>query len=165
MKDIVFIARCWDHVREREGEQNAGLRVEGIQRFCGGTKGQSWCCYMAMVWLDLAFSGKSPVHGPGGQRTGSCDEVYQQARKEGWLTETPHVGDLYLFVHPGTEDAHHIGLVTDVGVKDGVPSFQGISGNTSEDGLSSNGNGVYERWMPIKPGKHFFVRYPREAAA
>lgn len=160
---IVDVARLFLHVRERQDQPNAGLRVEAIQRWCGGQKGQSWCCYMVMLWLDLFYGGKSPVHGPlgPGHRTGACDDVYQQAKKEGWLSDIPHVGDLYLFVRPGTEDAHHIGVVTDVRAGE----FCGISGNTSEDGQSSNGNGVYERWMAIKPGKHVFVRYPREVTA
>lgn len=165
---IVDLFRAFRHVRERQDEPNAGMRVEAIQRWCGGRKGDSWCCYIATMVLDLWFCGilglESPV-----PRLGACDDVLNLARKNGWIRESPAVGDLYLFVRDpdgpagprGMEDAYHIGMVTDVG----NGTFVGISGNTSEDGLSANGTGVFERQLELKPGKHLFVRYPGERAA
>lgn len=158
---IVDIARLFLFVRERSGAQNEGLRVEAIQKWSGGRKGDSWCCYMTSLWLDLYFQGQSPV-----KRSGACDDVYNQAKAEGWLSAIPRVGDLYLFMRDpdgpagpkGMEDAHHIGIVTDVG----VDTFVGISGNTSEDGRSSNGDRVAEKLLDLAPGKIVFVRYPRE---
>lgn len=157
---IVDLFRCFGHVRERRDEPNAGLRVEAIQKWGGGRKGDSWCCWLATMVLDLWFCGllseESPV-----PRRGACDDVLNLARDNGWLRETPAIGDLYLYVRNGN-DAYHIGMVTAIG----NGTFDGISGNTSEDGQSANGTGVFERTLAIVPGKHHFVRYPgrREAA-
>jgi hypothetical protein len=148
---IVEIARLFDFVREVSGEQNAGQRVESIQHWGGGEKGQSWCAYMATLWLDLVFKGHAPI-----PRTGSSDEILERARANGWLSDRPHVGDLYLFLHSPT-DAHHVGLVTDVT----ATGFRGIAGNTSEDGKSSNGTGVFEHDFQLHPGSIVFVAYPR----
>jgi hypothetical protein len=148
---IVEIARLYDYVREIEGEQNAGQRVEAIQKWGGGEKGQSWCAYMATKWVDMYFKGHAPI-----PRTGSCDEILNLARANGWLSERPHVGDLYLFLKSPT-DAHHVGLVSDVTAN----GFRGIAGNTSEDGKSSNGTGVFEHDFALHPGTIVFVAYPR----
>lgn len=148
---LVDIARLFLFIREREGAQNEGLRVEAIQKWSGGRKGDSWCCYMLCVWLDLFYQGQLPAPL---KRTGVCQDVYDVAKAQGWVAELPHVGDIYLYVNE-VDHAHHIGLVTDV-TADG---FRGISGNTSEDGLSSNGDRVAERQLKLKPTTKF-VRLP-----
>lgn len=141
--DPVAIARLFLHVRE--AGPNTGQRVEAIQKWCGGQAGQSWCCYFATMVLDICFGGKSPV-----PRLGVCQDVYDLAKKNGWVTTTPSVGDLYLFVTPD-DHAHHIGFVTS------TDPLTGISGNTSEDGTSSNGDRVAEHTI----GRAVFVAYPR----
>jgi len=145
---LTELARKFLFVRELAG--NTGARVEAIQRWSGGEKGQSWCAYFATMLLDIHFEGHAPI-----PRTGSCDEILTLAAKNNWLADVPHVDDLYLYVRDGT-DAHHVGIVTDV-VGD---QFKGLSGNTSADGLSSNGDRVAERLLERKPGT-VFVRYPR----
>lgn len=157
---LAELARCFRHVRE--AGPNAGNRVEGIQKYCGGEKGQSWCAYMATVWLDLKFGGDA--HGVSDSpipREGSTDAIYALAKKNGWLSDAPHVDDLVLSLHPGTEDAHHVALVTNVK----ADGFSAIAGNTSEDGLSSNGDRVAEHDFPLRPGVYVFVRYPKPWAA
>lgn len=146
---LIDIARLFLFVRELPN--NRGARVEAIQRWSGGKPGDSWCCHFATMMLDLATAGTSPV-----PRTGACDDVLNLATAKGWLSDTPHVGDLYLYLKTPT-DAVHIGIVTDVD----ATGFTGISGNTSEDGLSSNGDRVAERKLSLRPGKTVFVRYPR----
>jgi len=151
---IVELFRCFRHVRE--AGPNTGSRVESIQKWGGGQPGDSWCCWLATMVLDLWFNGFLGQDPPI-PRLGSCDDVLKLARTNGWLVDMPHVGDLYLYVR-GDDDAHHIGLVADVKRDE----FAGISGNTSEDGLSSNGTGVFERYIRFAP--HIkFVRYPRPA--
>lgn len=143
--EIVAIARLFLFVRE--AGQNAGQRVEAIQRWCGGMKGDSWCCYFATMVLDIAFAGAAPV-----PRMAACQSVHELAQEKGWLTLTPATGDLFLYVNEGGH-AHHIGIVTRV---DGTTVY-GIAGNTSADGTSNNGDRVAERPVVAQA----FVGYPR----
>ena len=147
---LVELARKFLYLREAT-KQNDGQRVEAVQKWGGGKKGDSWCAFFATMVLDIFYEGASPI-----KRTGSCDDILQQAQKNGWLQELPHVGDLYLYLKSPT-DAHHVGIVTDVNAE----GFLGLSGNTSEDGLSSNGDRVAERPLKLRPGHTVFVRYPR----
>lgn len=134
----------------REAQANKGQRVEAIQRWSGGTPGQSWCCYLVTMILDMCFKGNSPL-----ARQGSTDVVFQQAKKNGWFVTDPKKDDIFLYVHPGTEDAHHIGFITVDG------GSRGVAGNTSSDGKSSNGDGVYEHQISTNPQLVKYVRYPR----
>lgn len=144
MLDVVEIARQFLFVREA-AEQNTGQRVEAIQHWCGGQRGESWCCYFATMVLDIAFQGSAPI-----PRQGSCEAVHQLAKTNDWLVDRPIEGDLFVRLRPdGT--AHHIGIVTTDG--------NGIAGNTSADGTSSNGDRVAEH--PIGTGSIAYVQYPR----
>ena len=150
MSELLKLARYFLHVRELSG--NTGARVEAIQRWGGGTSGQSWCAYFATLVLDLYYGGKSPI-----PRTGSCDEILAVARAKNLIVPLPEPGALYLRLNSPT-DAHHVGLCTTT-LHDG--RFGQISGNTSKDGLSDNGDGVYERDIPMPdPSKIAFVRLP-----
>lgn len=149
LRDPVEIARLFLFVRELAG--NTGARVAGIQAWGGGKPGDAWCAFWITMVLDLAFGGDAPI-----RRTGSCDDILNLAKERGWLSDTPHVGDLYLYLKT-PDDAIHVGLVTDVD----ATGYTGISGNTSEDGLSHNGDRVAERRLTLRPGKTVFVRYPR----
>jgi hypothetical protein len=147
---LVELARQFLFVRELP--ENRGQRVEAIQRWCGGKPGDSWCADFATMLLDIHFGGQSPI-----PRTSSCDELLEIAIKRGWIADAPHVGDLYLFVRLPS-DAHHVGIVCDVS----AAGFSGLSGNTSADGSSSNGDRVAERFQTIRPGgRTVFIRYPR----
>lgn len=55
---------------------------------------------------------------------------------------------LYLYVN-ANDHAHHIGFVTSTN------PLTGIAGNTSADGTSSNGDGLYEHAIVA----HVFVNY------
>ncbi len=137
----VDIARQFLFVRE--STQNHGQRVEAIQRWCGGQPGESYCCYFATMILDICYQGAAPI-----PRLGACEDVHQMAKQKGWLTETPSVGDLYLFLDQ-TGHAHHIGIVTTT-----LP-LAGIAGNTSPDGTSSNGDGVHEHQIHSTTFVHY----------
>ena len=143
---LLDIARLFLFVREVP--PNRGLRVQGIQTWSGGQAGDSWCCEAATMWLDLYFQGQSPI-----PRRQACQDVYAMAKLRGWVVSDPQPGDLYLFV---TDDdhAHHIGVLTS------TSPLTGISGNTSSDGLSSNGDGVYEHALTVPPQHIRFVRVP-----
>lgn len=148
MTDAIEIARLFSFVREAQSQgQNHGLRVEAIQRWCGGQPGLSWCAYFATMMLDIAFQGNAPI-----PREGSCEAIHQLATANGWIVDTPEPGDLVLSIN-SAGIAHHIGIVTQ------ADPLTSIAGNTSKDGTSSNGDGVYEHH--ISPDAKVFVRYPR----
>lgn len=133
MFDVVNEARKYLYVREIANNPNHGQRVEAIQRWGGGKPGDSWCAYFATMVLDICYQGNSPI-----PRTGSCQEIYDLAKSQHMITTNPMPGDLFLYVDEN-DHAHHVGFVTTV-----YPRLNGIAGNTSKDGKSSNGDGVYE---------------------
>ena len=135
--DPVTIARQFRYVRELTG--NTGQRVEAIQRWSGGKPGDSWCAYFVSLVLDICYQGHAPI-----ERTGSCDDILRVAQDANWVQKSPQPNDIYLRVR-GATDAHHVGFVCSI-QPDG--KIVQISGNTSADGLSSNGDGVYERAIP-----------------
>lgn len=131
------------------GEQNTGLMVESIQHWSGGNRGDSWCAYTTLFVLDICFGGKSknPLI-----RSGRVQDIYDQAQREGWVVTSPRKDDIYIFINSAGH-AHHIGFITST-----VP-ITGISGNTSPDGKSSNGNGWYEHELFSKDTA--YIRYPQ----
>lgn len=148
---LIEIARLFLYVREAAIDaagdtNNTGLRVEAIQHWSGGEPKDSYCAEMAWMWMDLACFGKPPV-----DRFQSCEAFRQQAIANGWIVTDPAAGDLALSIN--TEGlAHHIALVT---VADPLTA---IAGNTSEDGISANGTGVFEH--AISAAGKVFVRIP-----
>ncbi len=142
------IARQFLFVREA-AEQNTGQRVEAIQHWSGGSAGDSWCCEFATMVLDICFEGNAPI-----PRLEACQDVYDLAKKNNWLTENPVVDDLFLYVDDN-DHAHHIGIVTMPG------GGEGIAGNTSADGTSSNGDRVAEHSISTDHAHVKYVHYPR----
>lgn len=143
---LLDIARLFKFVREARA--NHGLRVNAIQKWSGGVDGDSWCCEFATMVLDLFFQGNAPV-----ERTGSCEDVYELAKRRGWVVGTPQPGDLFVYV-TDEDHAHHIGFVT------AVAPLTGIAGNTSIDGSSPNGDGVYEHELLVASQHIRFIRVP-----
>jgi hypothetical protein len=146
----VDIARQFSFVREAD-IQNTGLMVESIQHWSGGEKGQSWCAYFILFILDICFGGKTlnPI-----KRSGAVQVIYDQAKTNGWIVNDSQPGDLFIYVND-VDHAHHIGFVTVIG------GSAGIAGNTSEDGKSSNGNGVYEHGISTNREHVKYIRYPK----
>jgi hypothetical protein len=133
----------------REAGPNKGNRVEAIQKWGGGIAGQSWCALFATMVLDICFEGNSPI-----PRLGACQSVYDLAKKNGWLVTFPMKDDIFLYVND-QDHAHHVGFVT---IDRGAT---GIAGNTSADGTSSNGDGVYEHAISTNPDHVKYIHYPR----
>lgn len=128
----------------REATPNKGQRVEAIQRWSGGSPGDSWCCEFATMVLDICFQGSSPI-----PRLQAVQDVYNMAKAKGWMIDIPQKDDLFIYVND-VDHAHHIGFVTN--------QVDGIAGNTSADGLSSNGDRVAEH---ARASTHIkFIRYP-----
>lgn len=138
------IAAHLNFIRETGGP-NRGHWVGYIQRQAGGSDGDSWCAEFICLVLQVAYSGVSPL-----PTTGSCQRMLDAASAKGWVVTTPQVDDLFFYVND-VGRAHHVGIVT------GVDPLTGIAGNTSPDGLSDNGTGVFDH--PISA--HVFVRLPK----
>jgi hypothetical protein len=77
------------------------------------------------------------------------------ARAKGYVVNTPQVDDLYFFIDPVSGIPHHVGIVTE------STPLTGIAGNTSEDGLSANGTGMFEHAVTVSPTKIVFARLPK----
>ena len=133
----------------REAGQNKGQRVEAIQKWSGGQAGDSYCCEFGTMVLDICFQGNAPI-----PRLQACQDVYAMAKAKGWLTDNPSKDDIYLFVDDN-DHAHHLGIVTVNG------GGTGIAGNTSEDGKSDNGTGIFEHELNVNPAHIKYVKYPR----
>ena len=141
------IARQFLYVREVTTDGgNHGQRVNAIQKWGGGQDGESWCAYFATMVLDICFQGDAPI-----PREGSCETIHQLAVAKGWIVPLPAIGDLVLSVN-ADNFAHHIGIIS------GLQPLTSIAGNTSQDGVSSNGDRVAEHEITTT-GK-VFVRYP-----
>lgn len=141
------IARHLNFVRETDGP-NRGAWVSCFQRFGGGQDGDSWCADFVSFVEDIAYHGKSPI-----RRTGSCDFKLADARFKGFVVATPQIDDLYFFIND-LGHAHHCGIVT------ATSPLAGIAGNTSSDGLSADGSGVFEHALNVDPKRIVFVRLP-----
>lgn len=161
--------RCLSHVREAKNKDgstaNTGSRVEAIQKWGGGEKGQSWCAWALTMAIDMfwcGYLGKSENDVPI-KRLGACDDILSVCMANGWMKSRPADDGVYIYFflrnpNGGTameKDAHHIGLVT----KAEKTQFMGASGNTSKDGKSSNGDGWYERYLPYD-SRTVFARIP-----
>lgn len=143
--DPVEEARRWLFVRETLGP-NRGVFVEAIQRIGNGKPGDNWCADFVSMVLWICYQGPCAL-----PRTGSCDVMLEVARASGLLVDTPLPGDI-VFSMLGRHDAHHVGIVT------ASDPLCAIAGNTSADGTSSNGDGVYEH--RINPKHKLFARIP-----
>lgn len=144
------VARHFLFVRETLGP-NLGYAVEFFQRFAGGVPGESWCAdFESFVEAWAYRGGKAPL-----PVTGSTQEKleYVRAKHPDWIVATPAVDDVFFRVNSAGVP-HHIGFVT------GVAPLIGIAGNTSEDGTSSNGTGVFEHTLVGDPSTFVFVRLP-----
>lgn len=148
---VIFLARQFLFVRE-VGGQNRGVWVGMIQNLTGNGAGDSWCASFVSLILGIAFAGKNPL-----PRTASCDALLEKARAEGWLTQTPSPGDVFLRLNSPT-DAHHTGFVIGVNADGSVLT---IAGNTSEDGKSSNGDRVAEHSLFASAPTIIYIAYPR----
>jgi hypothetical protein len=131
----------------KEVPQNRGLRVEAVQKWAGGSPGDSWCCELWWMCQDIAHKGNFEM-----SRVQACQSVYDYAKKKGYLVSNPQVGDTFLYVNKD-DHAHHIGFITKPG------GAAGVAGNTSEDGKSDNGIMCAEHEMRPSPSIKY-VRFP-----
>lgn len=150
--DPASIAEQYSFVRETLGP-NRGIFVESIQRITDNRPGDSWCMSFVSLCLWIAYQQKPPL-----PRTGACAVAYKVAKQSGWLTETPVRGDVFFRLDLETDHAHHTGFVLAT-YPDDPARVSAIAGNTSEDGLSSNGVGVFTHDLKRVPSL-VFVHIP-----
>lgn len=146
--DPVAIARMFKYVREVA--QNIGLRVEAIQRWGDGQPGESWCAYFVWFVFDICYQGLAPL-----PRTGSTRVMLAHCKSAGYVVATPAPGDIVFSVDPTTGEPHHVAICTAIG------PLATIAGNTSSDGLSSNGDRVAEHNVSLT--NKVLVRLPLTA--
>lgn len=139
---LIQQARNFRFVRE-VGSPNHGLWVGIFQRFVGIDDGQSWCAAFVCFVLAIIVGGRDLLPFTA---TGVCEEIHQWAVTHNKIVSLEQAlpGDLYLFVDDNGH-AHHVGILT-APWNDGP---DGIAGNTSRDGKSSNGDGVYEHTLNV----------------
>lgn len=144
-----IVARRFNFVRETDGP-NDGTWVSLFQRFTGNRPGDSWCASFVSLVLDVCYRGIPPL-----RRSASCQSILDECTRKGFVALVgtgPQPDDLFFYVGP--QGAHHIGIVTDV-----TPvGVVGIAGNTSADGRSSDGTGVFEHTLAPDA---VFARLPR----
>lgn len=133
-QSIVAVARRFLFVRE-EGGPNRGLWVELFLRFTGNRPGDSWCAAFVSYVLYIVYRGKSPII-----KSAGCDEMLNDCRKKGYIVKEPASGCLVFSMNGN--DAHHVAICT--AATQQHPELDAIAGNTSADGKSSNGTGVFE---------------------
>jgi hypothetical protein len=143
MLPLIAIARQSDYVRE--AGDNKGLRVEAIQHAAGGSFGDSWCVEMFWVWIDFWTKGNSPF-----PRGLNSEELRQLAISKGWQIVDPEPGCCVINIVNGRGE--HTAMCTEP-----LPLVT-IAGNTSPDGLSTNGDGVHEH--PVSSVGKFYFRVP-----
>jgi hypothetical protein len=131
--------------------------VEAVRHWGLGnvTSSDSWCGFMAIGFvLDIVFAGESPF--PRQEDiNGSTQAALAYARAQGWIVPLSEAvpGDLIFSVHDdGTP--HHVAMIEET-----APALTTIAGNTSADGLSSNGDRVAEHI--VSSTSKVCVHYPR----
>lgn len=139
---------------EQPHGSNAGERVEAVQRWCGGKKGDSWCAELVYFIGSIvcALLGKEwPL-----PRTASCEELRKFAEEKGILHATEVQGDVYVLLDANGR-AHHTGWV----IEPGPLSFVERSGNTSDPSQppSREGLGFYEHTRKHDPKLYRFISW------
>lgn len=111
-----------------------------------------WC--MVFIWYVFHACGLDKLF-YGGKKTASCEQMFQWATKNGYITNDPRPGDLALFQFDKDVAADHVGLISEI-LDEG--QFKSFEGNTST-GSDSDGGEVQERIRKRSQVKAF-VRIP-----
>lgn len=140
-------------IREVPAGSNGGERVESVQRWGGGVRGDSWCAFF-VYWAGSLAAVASGTQWPL-PRTGSCEVLHQFALKNKLIVNAPRKGDVYLLLNDQGR-AHHTGFVTAFHLE----SFDEISGNTSDPSKppSREGFGVFPHSRAFDPARYRFIR-------
>lgn len=152
---LVQIARLFLFVRE-VGSPNHGLWVGIFQRFVGINDGDSWCAAFACWVLAIYYGGRDKIPFPA---TGACEDIHQWAKAHHAIVPRSQAAPgrcLFLYVNDAGH-AHHVGFPTTAGAADG------IAGNTSPDGQSSDGDGVHEHGLAVSDSHIVIVSLPEAA--
>lgn len=154
---VVRLALSQLHVREIGGA-NAGPDVEAYQRVTGNKRGDPWCASF-VAWCGKRMLGAEwPL-----ALTASCQALYEDALRQGFMVETPARGDVALVWYPSKGRYAHTMFVTKA---HSDRSFATVEGNTSDPKLPATreGWGVFERVRGTRAdtARYAFARWHRE---
>jgi hypothetical protein len=127
---------------------NRGPEIDGWLKRVGSPRGSPWCAAFAWSMGDDVLDDDWPV-----VKTGSCQAIYDWAKKAGALMTEPKPGDLFLMYHPELSRYAHVGYVRTVRSDE----LDTVEGNTNTDG-SREGWGVFARTR-ARTSRLAFVRW------
>lgn len=129
----------------REIGPNAGQPIEEYQRVCGARKGDPWCA-CAVSWC-----GKSALEEDWPLIvTAGCQALYEDAKKKGFLVDTPRRGDVFVMWHASLGRYAHTGFVEAAVGKSVVT----LEGNTNPNG-GREGYGWFRRKRVVDESLRF----------
>ena len=137
---IVATARQYQGTVEDPPNSNSGTLIDGWLAYVHQPPGVSWCSGFA---CSMVHESRVALGLPALQFKISASALHLLAINEALKTEDPQAGDLIIFDH-----GHGLGHVA---IKTG-PSTS-IAGNTSPDGKSRQGTGVYEHAYDVNDPK------------
>ena len=130
-EQIVASARSYAGVEEDPRGSNRGPLIDHWNAFCGASQGDPWCAAFvcAVVHEARVFMRMQPL-----TLLVSASAMGLLKRNAALVVDSPMPGDLVVFDHGGGKG--HVAIVTGPGTS--------IAGNTSPDGTSREGYGVFE---------------------
>jgi hypothetical protein len=141
---LVATARKYRNARESAGPNtdNGGF-IDQCLAAIGGHPGQSWCAaaVSAFVKETAEQMGIKVNFHP------SLSALRMLSKNPDLVVTDPQPGDIVIWDHTvdPAKPAGHVGILTDVVRVDGqVAGMEAIAGNTSPDGKSREGTGVFE---------------------
>jgi hypothetical protein len=137
---LVATARKYLYVRETAGpNMDGGGPIDKWLAAVGCAPGASWCAAAACGWVHETAQGLNVTV----NWHNSASALALISRNPSFVVKDPTPGAFIVWDHG--HGLGHIALLTDVVSVNGVPGgLMAIAGNTSPDGKSREGTGVFE---------------------
>jgi len=119
-------------VHEDPPGSNRGKYVDTYNTFVGAPLGSAWCCSFLLFRLYHAAEElklKTDV-----LKTGSVQQLFKWAEKEGRVYKQPVAGDVFVLWFNNLRRYAHTGLIVDVIIEKGLVKILTVEGNTSATG-------------------------------
>lgn len=140
MQAVDLIATARKYLGVKETGPNSGPHIDEWLAALGLTTGFSWCAAF-VCGVVMEVDPGTPLN-----RSASC--LHLLALNGGLKITDPESGDI--IIHDHGHGLGHAGIVTStVRLNGTLTGLASIAGNTSPDGLSRNGDGVYEHAVSL----------------